>query len=205
MRLAQGSIIFHSIYNDIDGHAVSRDAAKNNQNKDGKNKFLYGEFPFITWYALVKKADPKKDGIFFDLGSGVGRAPILSHLIFDFKKSVGIELLEGLHNKACEVQEELKKLPQSPFTNYLQDRELSFINRNIFDIDLSEADLIFFNYPLRDEKSFLRLEEKLLKELKPKTKIISTIRKFKNPAFKMFYSGNYKFSWGMSGAYFYEI
>ncbi len=205
MRVAQGSVIFHSLYSNVNGYAVSNAAIENNRNKDGKNNFLYGEFPLITWYAIVKKANPKKDGVFFDLGSGVGRAPILSHLIFDFKKSIGIELLEGLHNKACELKERLEKTSYPKFDSYLKDRELSLINRNIFDVDLSEADFLFINYPLRGEKSFLQLEEKLRRELKPKTKIVTTIRKLNSKDFKMFCSTNYKFSWGRASAYFYEV
>lgn len=205
MRVPQSSIIFHALYENVDGFDIWREAKKNNQQADGKNKFLYGEFPFITWNAMVNKAQPKKDGVFFDLGSGTGKAVILSHLLFDFKKSIGVELLEGLHHKACGLADNLKNFLPSQFENYLKNREMIFLNKNIFDVDLSEADFIFLNCPLRGEKSFLQLEEKFLSELKPKTKIIATIRKLKNPAFKLFHKQDYKFSWGMAEAFFYEI
>jgi len=205
MRDIQASVIFHALYKNVDGFESSSQAKKKNQHQDGRNTFVYGEFPFITGQAIIKKAQPKKDGVFFDLGSGVGRAVILSHLLFDFKKSVGIELLEGMHKDACQLQERLPTLVSPQFNHYLENREMSLLNRNIFDVDLSEADLILLNYPLRGEKSFLQLEEKFLRELKPKTKIIATIRKLKNPAFKLFHDRQYKFSWGMADTYFYEI
>jgi len=205
MRDIQASTIFHALYKNVDGFESSKRAKKNNSQQDGRNTFIYGEFPFVTGQAIIKKAQPKKDGVFFDLGSGVGRAVILSHLLFDFKKSVGIELLEGMHDDACKLAQQLPRLVSPQFENHLRDREISLINKNIFDVDLSEADLILLNCPLRGEKSFLQLEEKFLRELKPKTKIIVTIRKLKSPAFKLFHSQQYKFSWGMADTFFYEI
>lgn len=205
MRTIQGSIIFHSIYEDVNGYTVSREAKKNNQKQNAKSKFLYGEVPFIAWDAMVRKANPKKDAVFFDLGSGTGRAPLLSHLLFDFKKSVGVEMLEGLHDVACEAREKIAKYAKPEFLDYLKDRELCFLNENIFDVDFSEADFLFINFPLVGEKNYLLLEEKLRRELKPKTKIIATLRELKNPVFKQFHHGIYKFSWGRADAYFYEI
>jgi hypothetical protein len=205
MRTIQGALIYHSLYEKVSGYKASRDAIKKNDNDDFGNKFLYGDLPLITWTAIVNKANPKKDGVFFDLGSGIGKAVVLSHLLCDFRKSIGIELLEGLYDKSCEIMEQLEGKIKPGFAQYLQDREMIFINDNIFNINLHEADFIFLNYPLGDEESFLFLEKKFLEELQPKTKIVTTIRSLKNPAFKMFHETSYRFSWGKADAYFYEI
>jgi hypothetical protein len=205
MRTIQASLIFHAIYDDINGFTVSSKAKKNNQKPNAKSKFLYGEIPFVTWDVMTRKANPKKDGVFFDLGSGTGKAPILSHLLFDFKKSIGIEFLEGLHEAAREASDKIEKYVKPEFLEYLKDRELCFLNENIFDVNFADADFLFINFPLIGEKNYLALEEKLLRELKPKTKIIATIRELKNPAFKRFHHDLYNFSWGRADAYFYEI
>ena len=168
-------------------------------------ELLYGEVPFAVWREIVEKTNPKKDGVFFDLGSGTGRVVMESHIVFDFKKSIGVELLKGLHDKACEVKDKFDKFVKPKILNQLKDRELQFVNANIFAVDLREADLIFMNHPFKDRELFEKLEEKFLKELKPQTKIVTTIRSLNNRAFKDLGSKKYEFSWGESTIYFHEV
>ncbi|MBM3580065.1 MAG: hypothetical protein FJX34_04770 [Alphaproteobacteria bacterium] len=188
--------IFNQLYSEIDGYAVSNAARKTAGIEEG---LLYGELPFATWQAIVERTNPKKDGVFFDLGSGTGRIIIQSSLLFDFKKLVGVELLQGLHDKACETQQKLLQIADAPR------REISFINASILDIDLREADFIFMNHPLKDREMFAKIEEKFLSELKPGTKITTTIRALENPGFKSLGNQKYNFSWGESTAYFFEV
>ncbi|NBV06345.1 MAG: hypothetical protein EBS06_03795 [Proteobacteria bacterium] len=194
--------IFSILYDDIDGYSISHAARRDLENKDD---LLYGELPFETWREIVIRADPKKDGVFFDVGSGTGRIVMLSHLLFDFKKTVGVELLEGLYNKACEVKENFNNNIKPEIINHDLNREIEFLHKNIFDVDLSSADFIFMNHPFKDRELFELLEAKFLCELKPKTKIVTTIRSLKDKAFKSFGSKKYNFSWGESTAYFYEV
>jgi ABC-type lipoprotein release transport system permease subunit len=195
--------LFNYLYGNINGYKVSTQARKNSGLDT--EKLLYGELPFETWREMVERVNPKKDGVFFDLGSGTGRVVVQSHLLFDFKKCVGVELLEGLHNKALEVQKEFEKSIEPQILTHVKDRQLSFLNASIFDTDLSEADLILMNHPFKDGELFLQLEEKFLRELKPKTKIITIIRALRNKAFKSLGSQSFKFSWGDSTAHFFEV
>ena len=84
--------LFSSLYDNIDGYSVSHEARKD---LEDKNDLLYGELSAETWRDIVERADPKKDGVFLDAGSGTGRVVILSHLLYDFKKTIGVELLQG--------------------------------------------------------------------------------------------------------------
>jgi SAM-dependent methyltransferase len=195
--------LFNHLYGHINGYGVSNAArAKSGQNTE---KLLYGELPFETWQQIVERAAPKSDGIFFDLGSGTGRIIIASYLLFSFRKSIGIELLEGLHNKALEVKDDFDKVVKPQVEKYISGRELTFINDNIFNIDLGEADFVFMNHPFKEGDDFARLEEKFLNELKPGTKIVTTIRALQNTMFKHLGKETYKFSWGDSTAHFAEI
>ncbi len=63
--------IFNYLYNNINGYQISRNA-RINSGMDTET-LLYGELPFSTWKKIVTKANPKADGVFFDLGSGTGR------------------------------------------------------------------------------------------------------------------------------------
>lgn len=193
---------FNQLYGNIDGYSVSHEARRDIEDK---SEILYGELPPETWQKIVERTDVKKDGVFVDVGSGTGRIVMLSHLMFDFKKCIGIELLQGLYDKSCEVKEIFDREIRPQIASQVANRELDFLCKNILDADLRDADLLFMNHPFKDRALFEVLEEKFLRELQPKTKIVTTIRALKNPAFKQLGSEKYEFSWGESTAYFHEV
>jgi len=193
---------FNQLYSNINGYAVSNAARADAGITEG---LLYGEIPFATWKAIVMKANPKHDAVFFDLGSGTGRVVMQSHLLFNFKKSIGVELLAGLHDAACDVTDKFVEEIEPKIIDELGDRELHLLNENFFDVDLREADLILLNHPIKDRDLFLKLEQKFLNELKSGTKIITIIRGLVNPAFKSLGSEKYTFSWGESTTHFFEV
>lgn len=197
---------FNWLYGNINGKEISKPAKLNYLgNEPFKEFILYGELPFQTWIDIVEKAQPKKDSVFFDLGSGTGRIILQSHMLFDFKKIVGIELLEPLHNKACEVKKNFDEKIKPQILDLLEGRELQLIQQDFFNSDLREADFIFMNHPFKDRGSFQPLEEKFLKELKKGTKIVTIIRPLNNPAFKHLHSQQYTFSWGEASTHFHEV
>jgi hypothetical protein len=193
---------FNQLYSDVNGYGVSNAARAAAGITEG---LLYGELPFATWKAIVMKANPKHDAVFFDLGSGTGRVVMQSHLLFNFKKSIGVELLAGLHDQACDITDKFVEEIEPLIRDELGDRELHLFNESFFDVDLSEADLILLNHPIKDRDLFLKLEQKFLDELKPGTKIVTIIRALANPAFKQLGSEKYTFSWGESTAHFFEV
>lgn len=193
---------FNQLYGDVNGYGVSSKARVDEGVTEG---LLYGEVPFETWKSIVMRANPKHESVFFDLGSGTGRVIMQSHLLFNFQKAIGIELLAGLHDKACEVASQFIEHIEPAVKAELADRELHLLNESFFDVDLSEADFILLNHPMKDRKLLEKLEQKFLDELKPGTKIVSIIRALSNPAFKSHGSTKYQFSWGESTAHFFEI
>lgn len=195
--------IFNSLYSDINGYDVSNNARKEFSGETAN--LLYGELPFQTWKKVVERTNPKPDGVFFDLGSGTGKIVIASYLTFNFKKCVGIELLDGLHSKSVEVKTNFENNFRREIENQLKGREMQLIKQSFFDTDLREADFIFMNHPFKDGPDFMRIEEKFLDELKPGTKITTIIRSLKNPAFKQHGSQSHQFSWGDSTVYFAEV
>lgn len=195
--------LFNNLYAHINGYNISNKARAD---FDGDTqKMLYGELPFETWRKIVEFANPRQEGNFYDLGSGTGRVVLQSHLLFNFKKCVGIELLDGLHDKAIEVKNIFNQKIRPQIQDHLEGRQLDYQKANIFDAKLHDADLILMNHPFKDGDDFLRLEEKFLNELKPGTKIVTIIRALKNPGFKYHGKQTFKFSWGDSTAHFAEV
>ena len=60
----------------------------------GVGVFAYGEAEIDSFAWVLHHAHPKPGEVFYDLGSGLGKAVILAFLLHDFQKLVGIELLE---------------------------------------------------------------------------------------------------------------
>jgi len=189
--------IFEKLYSNVNGYDVSNNARKNSD-FDTK-EFLYGEIPLQTCQDILDEAVPNQNGTFFDLGSGTGKTLVAMSLLSNFKKYIGVELLEGLHDKAEEILEEFKEI-KSEIAN-----KIHYENLNIFDADISDASFIILNHPFKDGEAFSQLEEKLLNELKPGTKIVTIIRALRDTRFKNLGSYSYKFSWGSSTAHFFEV
>ena len=62
--------VFDKLYSDVNGYKISHDARK------GLSYWYkghtYGEITYDGFTNMLKKAEPKKDEIFYDLGSGMG-------------------------------------------------------------------------------------------------------------------------------------
>jgi len=100
--------------------------------------------------------------VFYDLGSGDGRAPLLASSL-GAKRAVGLEVNEDLHKCALQFKEicESKKLCKGA----------ELLNENIFDHDYSDADLVFISLTKAEEES--GEISKLLKNVKPSCKVVS--------------------------------
>ena len=119
-------------------------------------------------------------------------------LLGNFKKSTGVEILQGLHNTATEVHKFLEE-------NYPEiSKQISFHNNDIFKTRLHNVDFILMNHPFKEGEIFTKLENKFLSELKSGTKIATVIRALKNPEFKRLGTKTLKFSWGDSSVHFFE-
>lgn len=195
--------IFNYLYAAVDGNEVWRQA--NAKAGFDTEKILYGEVPFSSWLKIVDWAQPKKDGIFFDLGSGIGRVVFAAFLAHKFSKNIGIELLDGLHQQALKTKNEFDLKIAQQISKKLGAKKIDFYRQNIFETDLSEADFIFMNHPFKEGENFIRLEEKFLKELRPKTRIVTTIRALQNQGFTSLGKKEFQFSWGKTPAYLFEL
>ena len=109
--------------------------------------------------AMLKVAKVGKGDVLYDLGSGDGRIPITAAEKYGIARGVGIDINP---ERIKEANENLAKAG-------VGDR-VRFINADLFESDLSEATVITL-YLLPELN--LKLLPKLLKELKPGTRIVS--------------------------------
>jgi ubiquinone/menaquinone biosynthesis C-methylase UbiE len=122
--------------------------------------FLYTPNPVAR--EMLKLGELKPGETLFDLGCGVGN--ILFIAAEEFKaRAIGIEvqsfLVKDLKNKICSRRYENK---------------IQVIEGDLFDLDLSSADLItLYLY----QRTLEKLRIKLDRELKPGTRVVSLINK----------------------------
>ena len=118
--------------------------------------FVASPFPVIR--RLLTLAELKPGEILYDLGSGDGRTVIMAAQEFG-AIGVGIELREDL------VKQSLKKIAQLK----LEDR-VKIIHANIFDVDLSPADVVYMYLTTSANE---KVRPKLEAELKKGARVVS--------------------------------
>lgn len=136
LQLTQKKNLFKEIYHDINGFSLSKIAR---HNKD-VYEYTYGEIDFLGFILLINLIKPEKNTVFYDLGSGVGKAVILMSIVFDVKKSIGIELFAELHQGATKALNRIKAKPQ--YKNYAN--KIILKNQDFFSEKFTEKNTIIF-------------------------------------------------------------
>jgi tRNA A58 N-methylase Trm61 len=103
-------------------------------------------------------AQLKPGEVFFDLGTGDGRAVIMAAKDFG-ARAVGVELREDL----------VKKALSSVYEQGLQDR-VTIVNGDMFGVDLSSADVVFLYLTTSANE---KVKPKLEAELKHGVRVVS--------------------------------
>ena len=92
----------NKIYKSINGYGSSTNNVPSDVNE------TYGELTLQGFKKLFDKQSWKGYN-FYDLGSGVGKLVIYSHILKDFDKSIGIEFNKERHKKAKTAKKNLLK------------------------------------------------------------------------------------------------
>jgi len=107
---------------------------------------------------MLTLVELKPREVFFDLGSGDGRAVIMAAKDFG-ARAVGVELREDL----------VKKTLSNIYELGLQDR-VTIVNGDMFNVDLTSADVIFLYLTTSANE---KVKPKLETELKPGVRVVS--------------------------------
>ena len=82
--------------------------------------------------------------MFYDLGSGTGKALIAAALLCPFSKIRGIELLPNLYKTSLEVKDQYETLLKDKYNDAIHPG-IEIENKNIEKTDFSDADLVLIN------------------------------------------------------------
>lgn len=193
--------IFKDLFDLVDGRAMS---LKEREDQELKSKsFVYGEVVPESFYELISDLDPQPGQVFYDLGHGTGKAVILAHLLWDFKKCVGIELLDTLYNASIQVHNRYEKEIRPKIRQTVGDREIVLLKGDILEANISDADIVFMNSTCFQD-DLMALLEKKLEEVHANVHIISLSKPLKSPWYYQYKHKMYDFSWGQATAFYHR-
>ena len=194
-QIKQHEDTFNQLYQSVNGFVVSKKARAFHDMPE----LTYGEIDFKSFIALIGGCFPDKNTVFYDLGSGTGKAVIAIAMVFDIKKSCGIECLEPLHRAAINT----KKKWLNELTDTYPESQIEFYNQDFLQSNFKDATLIFINAsalfgPVWDELC------SHLKKTPIGTIIITTSKSIKDESFQLTYSKPTMMSWGVVTAYIHK-
>ena len=163
---------------------------------------IAAEVSFDGFKDVLDIVNPAQDSIFFDCGSGIGKAMVIASLLYPFKKLVGVEELPSLANSSKELLNQfcsqmLKKYPgvSIPAIEVLQD---SFVN-----VELASADVIFAHSSCYDETLMNSLKSNV-EMLKNDAYIITLTKQLIHPQLECIHKGFHKMGWGSPTVFIYK-
>jgi hypothetical protein len=164
------------LYHDIPSFSLATQARI--QQQLFSYEYIYGEIDYKSFMKLLNMCEINTASIFYDLGSGVGKAVMCAALLYDFKKACGIEQLQLLHDHAIKVQQS---------SEVLKGKNIFFYHANLLTTDWLEADIVFINASAFIGDFWEQLLEKL-KQLKVGTQIIVVSKLLPSDHFTVKYS-----------------
>ncbi|KTC84027.1 hypothetical protein [Legionella drozanskii] len=173
------------------------------QNKE----FIYGEIDFLSFYTILERTSPSTQDIFYDLGSGSGKAVLSALLFFHVSKSIGIELLPPLYEQSnTQLEKAVQRFQQHNIEKeYLPQMErIQFINDSFLHYDFGDADILFVAATCLTDATWNELISKMAR-LKPGSRIIVTTRMIHHEQFESIYQGIELMSWGLCPVRIYKI
>ena len=169
---------------------------------DNRNSSLtYGEIDFASFYKILRDIPSwcRKNGTFYDLGSGTGRAVLAARMLQDFSVCHGIEILEGLHHEAGIVVENY--FSSSSFLQYFGvPTSVNIACGSITDYDWSDGDIVFANSTCFSLDLMQRISD-LAERLQEDALVITFTKSLQSEAFEIFKRIRYKMSWGPATVY----
>lgn len=188
LKLDHHALNFERLFTDVNGFALSKEARLSGDAME----YTYGEIDFISFIALLSRVKPDPNTVFYDVGSGVGKAVFACAMVFDVRKSCGIELFRNLHETALKKQSQL-----ATHSFYKQKANtICFINDDFLNTDMRDATLIFINATAFFGETWVTLNQQL-DNLNTGTRVITASKKLLSPSFIILETIPVQMSWGV--------
>ncbi|OQR94431.1 hypothetical protein ACHHYP_01272 [Achlya hypogyna] len=158
---------------------------------------VYGEIAFLPFADILHSITPdlpQNNAVFYDLGSGVGKAVVAAALLHPFHKSVGIEVLKPLVDFAYGRKEKLAQEFDSIADS------ISFVAGSFFDHSWGDGDLVFSHSTCFSPAMWERIS-KQAEQLKQGAYFVSVSHVLQSPLFEVLRTMVVTMSWGSCTVY----
>jgi SAM-dependent methyltransferase len=183
--------VLQRIYQGVNAFSLAKAAWQQPKFRD--YAFIYGEIDIVSFIALLEACEPKAGGVFYDLGSGSGKAVFTAALAFDFKLCRGVELIPELYALSLRLQQQMPELAG----------KVEFIHGDFLAINFSEADLVFVNAACFLGETWHKLLAKL-QALQPGAKVIIGAKELPATHFRLLHTSLRHMSWGAAKVSLYQ-
>ncbi len=184
--------LFTTLYSDTNGYLISSDARNKLHYHDKAH--TYGEIAPDSFYRILSEVEPQPGEVFYDLGSGTGKAVVLAAMLYDFSRCVGIELLRELWEAAEQVKARYEKEMR---------QTIEFVNKDFLTCDLSDAGVVFTHSTCFYDELWIKLLEKF-RQLPAGARVITVTKSALVPWLELLNSAEYQMGWGRATVYFYR-
>jgi SAM-dependent methyltransferase len=158
-----------------------------------KGSLVYGEVGFEA-IRMVLQQLPTNRGIFYDLGSGTGRAVFAAATLCEFEQIRGLEILQSLHQAALQILAKYKAL-QPTRASKIQLKRADILKSN-----WDDGDVVFANSTCFDEKLMKDIGNRGAM-LKQGAYFITLTKPLNSPYFDLVNTSQYRMSWGAATVY----
>mmetsp|Transcript_5499 Transcript_5499/g.8448 ORF Transcript_5499/g.8448 Transcript_5499/m.8448 type:complete len:255 (-) Transcript_5499:717-1481(-) len=187
---------------------LQRRISKNNgtcEHEHTEDSLVYGEIDLKGFCELLVHHIPhNSDDLFYDLGSGSGRAVFAARFVGDFRECVGIELLSNLHEMASSV----RSLYRFQYQHKLIHQNVNFVCSDLLDYDgwWKDGTVVYIPNLLFDDNLKDQIAEKAVR-MRTGAFLIC-LKKFEgaafNSVFELVKERPVAMSWGESNTYIYQ-
>lgn len=195
LQVPKHRALFLKLYARSNGFLLSQQARSGRDAID----YVYGEIEFTSFIALLSLARPDKKTVFFDLGSGTGKAVLACSMVYPVKESIGVEIFPGLYQESCQ-----QKLGLAQHSAYIEcARRIRFILGDFLKVNLDDATLIFINATALFNPTWGKLVARL-EQTTHLSKVITTSKPLPSTDFTVVKSTYVSMSWGVVRAFIHE-
>lgn len=177
------------------GKTLSKDEREKNQLSQEKS-LIYGEVEYNSFYRVLRKINAKPGLVFYDLGSGTGKAVFAARLTQDFSKCIGIEILKSLHTQASKIVKRYKDDFEAYLSLSNKNQGAQVFEGSFLDFDWSDGDVVFANSTCFDDQLMHDMSVQA-ENLKPGAIVVTFTKGLSlMNNFELLERKRYKMSWG---------
>lgn len=187
--------LFEDLYTGVNGFKLSKAARATHD----AIEYTYGEIDFLSFIALLSLVPMNKETVFYDLGSGVGKAVLACAMVYKIKKSCGLEYFKSLHETACVQVQSLHSIKDyKPCCT-----QICFYHGDFLNYSLDEASVIFINASTLVGENWYLLNQRL-NLLTHCQYIITSTKALEANTFEVIRQTRIKVSWGYVNAFIHK-